>query len=147
MGIENFPFKKPENFIEVGSKKLRPGDNVIVHRTSGDVENDWVLKSFGKKYAVVEKYDPEEGAVLRKVVPLNEFIEWQKEAEEPYGGLEEGFGGEKYREYPRIDSGTPEGREKLRERLENFAKALDIDTSKENWEKELEKRIREITGT
>jgi hypothetical protein len=133
------------DFIEAGDKKLRVGDNAMVLRSSGEIEKDWTLKSFGDKFAVVEKVDVKDGAVLRKVVPVNELADWQislQDTKEPYAGLDEGYGGNK----GRIDERTPEGRAKLSEVREKMAKSFGIDTSKPNWEAEVEKKIREITG-
>ena len=135
-----------KDFIERGDKKLRVGDKALVLRSSGEVEKDWTLKSFGNKFAIVEKVDVKDSAVLRKVVPVDELGSWQtilEETKEPYAGLDEGFGGNK----GRIDAQTPEGRAKLAEISKNMARGFGIDTSRPNWEAEVEKKIREITGT
>jgi hypothetical protein len=134
-----------KDFIGWGDKKLRVGDKALVLRSSGEVESDWTLKSFGNKFAVVEKVDVKDGAVLRKVVPVDELGSWQtilEEQKEPYAGLDEGYGGKK----GRIDARTPEGRAELLKIQEKMVKGFGIDTSKPGWEAEVERKIREITG-
>lgn len=156
MNFEKFPSQEgaeqePKNekvearAFRLGEKEYHEGEKVTVVRSDGAVEQDWELKSIGGKFAVVEKIDMNEGGVFRKLVPVNEFADWQSSpqtAEKPYGGLDEGAGGHK----GQISERTPEGRAKIAEIRKKMAENFGIDTSKQNWEAEVEKKIREITG-
>ncbi len=53
------------------------GDQAVIHRSSGAVESDWKIKSFGKKSVIVNKED-ETGGSLQKAIPREEFCQWQK---------------------------------------------------------------------
>ncbi len=48
------------------------GDQAFVTRTSGQIETDWTIQSFGEKSVVVMK------GSLQKVIPRSTFIEQQK---------------------------------------------------------------------
>lgn len=62
---------------EVDGRALHQGDTVTVTRSSGEIENDWTLRSFGEQFAVVEKIGPG-GKKLQKTVPLEVFKGWQR---------------------------------------------------------------------
>lgn len=136
MSIEKESIQK--DFIDVGDKKLYIGDKVVVLRTNGDFEEDRTLKSFGKKFAVVDKIDIKDGELMTKVIPIEEFIDIYKAFTQPYegAGLNKG----------RIDMRTPEGRAKYAGIPEKMARAFGIDISKKDWQDELEKEIRRVTG-
>ena len=135
-----------KDYIDTGEKKLRVGDSVIILRSGGEIENDWILKHFGGLFAVVEKVDIADGALLKKVIPVEELSAWQislQEVKKPYAALDEGAGGNK----GRIDSKTPEGKIEADKQANNMVGVFGIDTSKPDWRKELEKKIREVSGT
>ncbi len=69
--------KADEKVLRIGDKEVHSGDKVLIERSDGTRENDWELKSFGGKFAVVEKVDAREGMVIRKVLPLEEFYGMQ----------------------------------------------------------------------
>lgn len=132
-----------KDYIDAG-KKLRVGDSVIILRSGGEIEKDWTLKHFGGRFAVVEKVDVADGALLKKVIPVEELAAWQislQEVEEPYAALDEGAGGNK----GRIDSRTPEGKIEADKQANNMARVFNIDTSKPDWRKELDRKIREVS--
>jgi hypothetical protein len=144
MSIERGP-KKPE-FIEVEGGKIRVGDKVKIVTLNGVVEGDWTLKSFGKRYAVVGK----EGTSLRRVVPLREFISWQRLPESPRH-LTRQYTPSRPEELKKGPSGVrplKEGyaRALSKEDLGKLAKQLGIDTSDPNWQEKLNKKIRKMTG-
>ncbi len=131
-----------KDFIEWGGKKLHIGDNAIVLRNNGTVEDDWTLKSFGQKFAVAEKVDVKNGEMSRKVVPIDEFGSWQtilEKDKEPNAGSVEG-------NKSGVDKGNRKARIWRQEDSKKFAEDIGIDTSKTDWMFELEKKIREITG-
>lgn len=63
--------------LEVGDRALHQGDTVTVTRSSGEIENDWTLRSFGEQFVVVEKIGPG-GEKLQKTIPLEVFRGWQR---------------------------------------------------------------------
>jgi hypothetical protein len=167
MSIEKGP-KKPE-FIEVGGKKIKVGDKVKVETLNGVIEGGWTLKSFGEKKAVVVK----EGTSLRRVVNLEDLKRWQTLPESrrnvarqytpsrPEEDIKD-IGTERLKRKfeeklrsPEVESLKAELLKKLSERparklseedRRRIAEGFGIDTSKPNWEEELEKIIRRRVG-
>lgn len=79
--------------LVAGNKIIKPGDLVAATRTSGEIESDWSLRSFGGQFAVVQKPDPmEQGKLLQKLIPIEEFrvlqASQQTENEDLLGGAE-----------------------------------------------------------
>ena len=149
MSIERGP-KKPE-FIEVGGKKIRVGDKVKVLTRNGVVEGGWTLKSFGNKKAVVVL----EGTSLRMVVDLDDFKRWQTLPESPRRHARqytpsrpEETDIERFRRKVEEKIGVKgyPARELSEEERKKMARQWGIDTSKPNWEEELEKIIRRRVG-
>lgn len=111
-------------------ERIHLGDRITVVRTNGDVEHDWVLRSFGAKSSVLEKLSTDD----RKVVPVEEFIAWQI--------MHEGREGNR-NSVPEVSN--PNRALDETETKDNAAK-IGIDITDPDWKNNYEKKIREITG-
>ena len=136
--MERIPQQEPheENILRVEGMEFKPGDPVTVARSSGHIETDWSLRSFGGRFAVAEKVDTGSGEVLRKAIPITEFAELQKIGQ---SHLDSGYG--RYEAEAR--------RSPTDDELTAMAQKFGIDTQGrevDEWKKELNKKIREITG-
>jgi hypothetical protein len=71
--------KRWQKTMEIGGRKIGPGEKVNVYRSSGEFEHDWELVDFNDHDALVAKEGTKKGekVKLTKLIPLADFEEWQ----------------------------------------------------------------------
>lgn len=67
----------PAGIALADGRLLSRGDRVVIHRSDGSIENDWILTSFGRSKVVVVRREPGSERALQKVIALEEFQSWQ----------------------------------------------------------------------
>lgn len=143
--MEKNPYKSPEMYTPDpegneqegvdylsgrGGEHIHSGDQVTVVRTDGNVEHDWVLRSFGAKATVLER--PSTGD--RKVIPVEDFTSWQILYKDHEGNINT---------IPKVSNPA----QKLNEAdVRNNATRMGIDVSDPDWKNKYQKKIRGITG-
>ena len=76
--------EQPSRELEDILTPLTKGQIVTVERSSGDIENDWILFGYDKKTgdAIVIKKEEETGEILKKEIPRDELKDLNPETEE-----------------------------------------------------------------
>jgi len=75
-----------EKTLNAGGREFKKGDSIYVIRSSGKIENNWKINSWGRSTVVAVEVDPETGEVIidpktgkanAKPISLEDFEKWQ----------------------------------------------------------------------